>query len=323
MENIWQVGKDLWFVLPHNFSDVTVGQSLICCQQGGLVYLEIFGTSLLYINSSKLATELLDHRGSIYSNRFSSTMFALYVLMSCIRAPRTNSTDYYIQSGLRLERGHDATERYLATTSLSFSYSAREKRHWSVSGGLGKEFKVLAMFHAYLAVVTQTKDQIDVRKLLQRLYRSPELFLAHIRHTVGANIMEVRSYLFIFHISVYESKGHVWNRDSGKEWPIYGTIRAGDATHEQTFETRIFPGWSPSHPCVFLAVAVELNWHQLGCTVKYVPSWFPGANFIRIANDFKKGTILMRNMPFNFVKKSLVSYPRWSLDSEVHYLTRI
>ncbi|GJJ05844.1 hypothetical protein Clacol_000031 [Clathrus columnatus] len=41
---------------------------------GDLVYLNIFGRSLLFVNSRRLASELFDVRGAIYSNRFRSTM---------------------------------------------------------------------------------------------------------------------------------------------------------------------------------------------------------------------------------------------------------
>lgn len=43
---------------------------------GDLVYLDLYGTTLLYVNSFKLATELMDQRGAIYSDRFKSTMFS-------------------------------------------------------------------------------------------------------------------------------------------------------------------------------------------------------------------------------------------------------
>lgn len=41
---------------------------------GDLTYLNLCGTSILFVNSYKLASELFDQRGGLYSNRFHSTM---------------------------------------------------------------------------------------------------------------------------------------------------------------------------------------------------------------------------------------------------------
>lgn len=41
---------------------------------GDLVYLDILGTSMLFINSSELAKEIFEKRGNIYSNRFHSVV---------------------------------------------------------------------------------------------------------------------------------------------------------------------------------------------------------------------------------------------------------
>ncbi|GJJ06098.1 hypothetical protein Clacol_000287 [Clathrus columnatus] len=43
---------------------------------GDLVYLNIFGKSLLFLNSPKLVSEVFDTRGAIYSERFQSTMLS-------------------------------------------------------------------------------------------------------------------------------------------------------------------------------------------------------------------------------------------------------
>ncbi|KAF8523765.1 cytochrome P450, partial [Hysterangium stoloniferum] len=46
-----------------------------------LIYLNVLGTSLLYVNSAKMAYELFDKRWAIYSDRPILPMVGLYVLL--------------------------------------------------------------------------------------------------------------------------------------------------------------------------------------------------------------------------------------------------
>jgi hypothetical protein len=49
---------------------------------GDLVYLNVLGTSLLYVNSAEMAYELFDKRSAIYSDRPTIPMLELYVHVS-------------------------------------------------------------------------------------------------------------------------------------------------------------------------------------------------------------------------------------------------
>jgi hypothetical protein len=48
--------------------------------------------------------------------------------------------------------------------------------------------------------------------------------------------------------------------------------------------------------------------------VKYLPEWFPGAGFQKKAKIWKKIVLDMPNVPFQFVKKQLVSIIYWFVD---------
>jgi hypothetical protein len=43
--------------------------------------------------------------------------------------------------------------------------------------------------------------------------------------------------------------------------------------------------------------------------VRHLPEWFPGAGFKKKARIWKKGVKDMPTIPFQFVKKELVSFP--------------
>ena len=43
--------------------------------------------------------------------------------------------------------------------------------------------------------------------------------------------------------------------------------------------------------------------------MKYVPDWFPGANFKRIGRYYREATSRMINAPVEFVQRELVSEP--------------
>jgi len=41
--------------------------------------------------------------------------------------------------------------------------------------------------------------------------------------------------------------------------------------------------------------------------LRYVPSWFPGAGFKKLAKEWKSATVKMVDLPFEYIKTELVS----------------
>ncbi|KAF8523750.1 cytochrome P450 [Hysterangium stoloniferum] len=117
---------------------------------GDLVYLNVLGTSMLYINSADLAYELFEKRSAIYSDR---PMMPMLDLMGC---------DW----------------------GLTFmSYGARWRRH--------RQLFHQTLNGPQLASHILSAQLKGSRDLLQRLHKSPDKWVSHIRHSVGAAIMEI------------------------------------------------------------------------------------------------------------------------------------
>ncbi|GJJ05838.1 hypothetical protein Clacol_000025 [Clathrus columnatus] len=125
---------------------------------GDLVYLNILGKSLLFVNSRPLVSELFDVRGAIYSERFRTTMvYDLYALY----------TD---------------SDRGGLDWSLVFMSPNETWRHHR------------AILQQYLGKTSMIQHQTTLEKhsktLLALLFRKPLGFLEHTRHAIGAMILE-------------------------------------------------------------------------------------------------------------------------------------
>ena len=58
--------------------------------------------------------------------------------------------------------------------------------------------------------------------------------------------------------------------------------------------------------CEFKYVFFELIPHVVPGTVRYIPSWFPGAKFKRDAIEWRQDSVAMLQEPFNMIKKRMV-----------------
>jgi hypothetical protein len=51
--------------------------------------------------------------------------------------------------------------------------------------------------------------------------------------------------------------------------------------------------------------------------LRYVPAWFPGASFQRKAKEWKKMTMVFRNIPYDAAKQAIVSCPSVYFESRL------
>ncbi|KAF8523779.1 cytochrome P450 [Hysterangium stoloniferum] len=199
-------------------------------EHGDLVYLNVLGTSLLYVNSAEMAYELFDKRSAIYSDRPNIPML-------------------------------DLVGWGWAFTLMPYGDRWRQHRY---------------AFHQKLnnTVLTQytpvqTKHS---RNLLQRLHKSPDNWGTHIRHSIGAIIMEI----------------------------VYGIdILPRNDPYIETAEFVIGLVAIIGAPGEYLVNMMPL--------LKHLPDWFPGADFQKKAKIWRKKVIDMPTAPFQFVKKELAA----------------
>ena len=70
MGDVCEVGKRIQFVMPvDRDSDPTLIIHLIPCADSDIIHVNALGTSIIILNSYKVATDLLDQRSSTYSSR--------------------------------------------------------------------------------------------------------------------------------------------------------------------------------------------------------------------------------------------------------------
>jgi hypothetical protein len=69
------------------------------------------------------------------------------------------------------------------------------------------------------------------------------------------------------------------------------------------FLVDVFPICSPCpSPCTELGSSMDI------LSVKYVPSWFPGARFKHLASEWKPITRNVKDLPFAYAKKRMVRH---------------
>ncbi|KAF8512772.1 cytochrome P450 [Gautieria morchelliformis] len=131
-------------------------------------------------------------------------------------------------------------------------------------------------FHPAAATEYQPVQLRHTRELLRRLYETPDLVTEHARHTTGAIIMEV----------------------------VYGSMLPRQelyiATAEKTTSllSAALTGLT-GFPGLFLVDMIPI--------LKYVPEWFPGAEFQKKARLVRKVASDMNEAPFEAVKQALNS----------------
>lgn len=197
---------------------------------GDLVYLNVLGTSLLYVNSAEMAYELFEKRSSIYSDRPIVPML-------------------------------DLTGFSWAFSLMPYGERWRKHRH-AFHQRLNS-----TVFTRYTPV--QTKH---TRELLKQLHKSSNDWQLHIRHSIGAVIMEITYGIDIL------PENDPYIRTAEFTVGLVGTI---------------------SGPGSYLVNTIP--------ALKHLPDWFPGAGFQKKAKVWKKTVVDMPTVPFQFVKKELAA----------------
>lgn len=195
---------------------------------GDLVYLKVFGKSILIVNSYELAHELFDKRGSIYSDRMVTPML------------------------------HDLTHfGYTALLTMPYSEKVTRQR---------------AIIHDFISAKKVPKhwDMLEetARTFLCNLHLDPDNLYGHIRHALGASIIEM----------VYGIKTRIKN-DPLVELAEETTACLG---------TALLPG---SYVVDFLPI------------LKYLPSRFPGLKFPKVAARLNNLYLNMMERPFGAVEE--------------------
>ncbi|KAF8576736.1 cytochrome P450 [Ramaria rubella] len=198
---------------------------------GDLVYVNIFGQGMVFVNSPTIAYDLFEKASSNYSDRGDSPM--LNDLMGF-------------------------------TWHITFMrYGDYWRRHRKL---FHRRFHPSATVDYHPIQIRQT------REMLQRIYGTPSNYVAHLRHTAGAIIMEI-----IYGIRVQPKNDHYITT---AETAMYGMTVAGNTG---TFLVDTIP------------------------SLKHVPAWMPGADFRRRANVWRRATTDMSVAPFQAVKKAMAA----------------
>ncbi|KAJ7483474.1 cytochrome P450 [Mycena latifolia] len=128
------------------------------------------------------------------------------------------------------------------------------------------------VFHAEAAQMFCPKELSATHELLRRLLHDPDAFMGHLRHMAGEVIMSV-----------------AYGIDVLPKNDPYVTL----AQHAvQSEAIALVPGR-------FLVDSIPI--------LKYVPEWFPGANFKRKAREWKKLSQSMVDKPFAEAKRNIAS----------------
>ncbi|KIJ43724.1 hypothetical protein M422DRAFT_169557, partial [Sphaerobolus stellatus SS14] len=198
-------------------------------QYGEILYLNVFGIHMIFLNSRRMVYELFERRSSIYSDRPTSIMVG--DLMGFGWA-------------MSLQRYGEWWRRH------------RRAMHNKFHSGCG----------ILILLINKSRD------LLRRLHKTPEEFMKHIRHTVGAIIMEI----------------------------AYGiTVKPEDDPYIHTAEVAVKVGVEAAVPGRFMVDIIPL--------LKYIPEWFPGASFRKQPRIWRKYILDMADVPFQKVQEEMAS----------------
>ncbi|KAG5643437.1 hypothetical protein DXG03_000945, partial [Asterophora parasitica] len=140
--------------------------------QGDVVYLHVLGQGLVFLNSPEAAFELLDKRGSIYSDKPSLMMAG--ELCGCKNMVRV--LHWYADPSYN--RAHDFDPAQVAFTG----YGDQSKRQRKI---MHKAFGLSAI-PSYNPLL-----QSETHAFLRRIIGSPESYVAHTRRYAGALTLKV------------------------------------------------------------------------------------------------------------------------------------
>ncbi|THH12927.1 hypothetical protein EW146_g7238 [Bondarzewia mesenterica] len=198
---------------------------------GDIIYMRAFGNSVMVLNSAKVADDLLDKRGAIYSSRPVRTMI------------------------------HDVMGWNWSFAGMPYGNSWRKHR-----GAFQKHF------HARASPRYEPIQIRETHALLRNLLRSPENYYHHARRSAAALVMKI-------------SYGH----DVAEEGDIFVTLA------ERAMSNLIKAGIFGTYLVDYIPI------------LKYVPHWFPGAEFKRQGTKWMKDSQAMLDEPYKVVKAQMVS----------------
>ncbi|KAF8523698.1 cytochrome P450 [Hysterangium stoloniferum] len=207
-------------------------------KHGDLVYLNVLGTSMLYVHSAEMAYELFERRSTIYSDR---------PMMPMLDLVGWSWAFTLMPYGERWRQHRHAFHRRMSSTEVT----------------------------QYIPVQVKHAQSFEPdRNLLQRLHKSPSAsdWELHIRHSIGASIMEI----------------------------TYGIdILPENDPYIATAEFAMKLGGTVGAPGSYLVNMIPL--------LRHLPEWFPGAGFKKKARIWRKTVTDMPTTPFQFVKKELLA----------------
>ena len=167
-------------------------------------------------------------------------------------------------------------------------------------GDVWRESRRIFTKHFSNSSINQPRDILYVRRFLGQLLQKPNDFLQHTRTYVSFSIVSLVNRPFIF----------------------FAFLRlAGSTTLSTTYSMKIRPYNDP-----YIAIAEEAIKALAELTIagaflvdilpilKYVPAWFPGAEFKRKAAIMHTHAEKMRNATFAATKELMVFTPRISLE---------
>ncbi|TFK48755.1 cytochrome P450 [Heliocybe sulcata] len=197
---------------------------------GDIVYVNLLGQPMVFLNSVKAANDLLEKKSLIYSDRPSLPMACDLV-----------HADWMI--GL-----HRFGDEHRAMRKLAHSFMGTR-----------------AIAERFAPFVEQ-----ETARFLKMLLRKPDDFAGLIRRTAGAIILRVT-----YGYSPWESG------DPLVELVDKVMLHFSIMTAPKAFLVDIFP------------------------ILKYIPAWFPGARFKRLAAEYAPGFVAVAEVPMTYVKEQM------------------
>ncbi|KIJ14852.1 hypothetical protein PAXINDRAFT_78324 [Paxillus involutus ATCC 200175] len=195
-----------------------------------VIHLNIFGSHLVVLNSVRVANDLLDHRGSIYSSR--PRMVMLKELMGW---------DWSI---------------------VLMSYG---ETFWTHRRIIQQEFQPRIVTSTYQPIIAR-----ECKMLLANLLRAPDHFVHHLKSLAAAEIMMI-------------SYGHQIDPEGDKYVKLAEEVRESGVGPPGSYLVDLIPA------------------------LKYIPEWFPGADFKRHARWGKGLALRMRQEPHDLVKEKMAA----------------
>ncbi|TFK37128.1 cytochrome P450 [Crucibulum laeve] len=195
-----------------------------------ILHIDAAGTSIIVVNSHKIAADLFDKRSSLYSSRIQSVML------------------------------NDLVGWNWLFGFMPYGEAWKERRRLFQHH-----------FHPLDTTIHQQKELEYTHKMLQRLLETPEHFMDHLRHMIGAITINIG----------------------------YGIdVQPFNDPYIEIAEQALIGLAAGANPGAF--------WVESFPFLKYVPSFLPGAGFKRKAAVWREWTRKMLEVPFAEAKRQIV-----------------